>query len=69
LDETAAFKDGRSWGSFDIDGEIGQHAPFGPREGAGDEVESWKSDERITETAETIDEDPFCRRLHDLLLV
>jgi hypothetical protein len=37
--------------------EVGEEAALGLREGAGDEVERWESDEGVAEAAEAVDED------------
>jgi hypothetical protein len=51
MNEVAIFEDGSSGRSLDVDWKVGQHTPFGVWKCTGDEVESRKCDEGVSETA------------------
>jgi len=57
VDEAGIFEDSGGGGGLGGDGEVGEEAALGLREGAGDEVECGESDERVAEAAEAVDED------------
>ena len=57
VDEAGVFEHGGGGRSFGGDGEVGEEAALGGREGARDEVERGKGDKGVAETAEAVDED------------
>jgi len=69
VDKASVFKNGGGRRSFGVNGEVGEEAAFGVREGAGCQMEGRKCDQRIAEAAQPINKDPFCRASHGLTLV
>jgi hypothetical protein len=57
VDEVSVAEDGLGGGRLGVDGEVGEEAAFGAREGAGDEMEGGQGDDRVSEATQAVDED------------
>lgn len=57
VDKLGVTQDGGCGGRFGVDRDVGQQVALRMGEGAGDQMQRRQCDERVSEAAQTIDED------------